>query len=211
MIELILLAITSLIVGFSGAIVPGPVFALTVSESVKIGFIAGPLIVAGHIIIEAIVIVALILGLGPILNTGATVIIVSFFGGLMLVWMGLRLVTTSFKKQVELTCENKPPSKKYTTALGGIILSVSNPYFFVWWATVGGSLLVRGMAVGLAGVIAFALGHWASDLSWYSFVSLCVSRGKKLMGVKTYRTILLACWGFLLFLGAIFLKGSFFT
>ena len=118
MIELILLAITSLVVGFSGAIVPGPVFALTVSESAKIGFLAGPLIVAGHVMIEAIVIASLIFGLGPILKMGATIVTISFLGGLMLAWMGLRLVTSSFKKQVELTCEDKPPKKKVHCNIG---------------------------------------------------------------------------------------------
>lgn len=206
MIEILLLAITSLMVGFSGAIVPGPVFALTVSESAKIGFIAGPLIVAGHILIEAIVIAALILGLGPILKMEATVMTISFLGGIMLLWMGFRLFTSSYKKRAEFKCEENLPGKKYATTLGGVILSVSNPYFFIWWATIGGSLLVRGMAIGLVGIIAFAIGHWASDLSWYSFVSLCVSKGREFMTGKTYRIIFLVCGGFLLVLGIIFLK-----
>lgn len=52
--ELAILASTSFVIGFSGALVPGPLFVVTVMESTKRGYIAGPLIVIGHAITEAL-------------------------------------------------------------------------------------------------------------------------------------------------------------
>ncbi|MEM2309938.1 MAG: LysE family transporter, partial [Candidatus Bathyarchaeia archaeon] len=78
MLDLLGIASLSFIAALSGAIVPGPVFALVVSESLRAGKIAGPLIVLGHFIIEWIIIFMIFLGLGPVLDSKDTRIIVGF-------------------------------------------------------------------------------------------------------------------------------------
>src|SRR4030065_277109 len=88
--------------------------------------------------------------------------------------------------------------------LAGILVSLSNPYWLLWWATVGSSYVVWAMGVGIVGLIAFYSGHILSDLSWYSLVSLLVASGRKIVRDKVYRGLLLACGIFLLGLGGYF-------
>ena len=63
--------ISSFIIALSGALMPGPVLTITISESTKRGFIAGPLIVLGHAILEISLLVLLVLGFADLINNPA--------------------------------------------------------------------------------------------------------------------------------------------
>jgi threonine/homoserine/homoserine lactone efflux protein len=204
--QLVFLAVSSFIVGFSGALVPGPVFVATVVESTKRGYVAGPLIVIGHAAAEAITISALYLGLSLLIGSIVAKVAVGIVGGRFLIWMSYTLINSARKASLQ------PPASDYLTTTGhgpiitGILTSVSNPYFFLWWATVGNDFTLRGIEIaGLLGVAIFALFHWMSDLSWYSFVSASIHKGRKLMSTKVYKSILAICGVFILFLGLVFI------
>jgi threonine/homoserine/homoserine lactone efflux protein len=206
MLELLLFGFTSMIVGFSGALTPGPVLIATISESTRRGFIAGPLIVLGHIAVEVMLIAALLLGLSPILKLTAAQVLVGTLGGLVLLWMGSHLLKTA-SKSARCPSRELERSGKHSTVVLGVLTSVSNPYFFLWWATVGSAFVMKGgVMAGFVGISAFAIGHWMSDLSWYSFVSFCTHKGRRFMTDKTYKIIMGACGVFLFALGLIFLK-----
>jgi len=206
----ITLMISVFILSLSGALMPGPVLVLTVSESVKKGFIAGPLIVLGHIIVESIIIAALLLGLGSIIQLEPVLIIIGILGGSALTWMGYSLLNASYKAQISISKEiKKVETVTHGPIVGGIITSLSNPYFFLWWATIGiGLISLFIMSIGVLNLLAvalFALSHWMSDLLWYSVVSFSIGKGrKKLMSDKTYRTVIGFCGIFLLVFGAYF-------
>jgi threonine/homoserine/homoserine lactone efflux protein len=89
----------------------------------------------------------------------------------------------------------------------GAVLSVANPLWILWWATVGTTWVLwsLSLAAGAIGVVVFYLGHILSDLGWYSMVSLVVSRGKRLMSLRVYRGLLLACGVALIGMGIYFI------
>ncbi|MCU4139967.1 MAG: Threonine/homoserine/homoserine lactone efflux protein [Methanophagales archaeon] len=61
------LFVMGFLTGLSGAVIPGPLFAFVVSDTLKKGFISGPLSALGHVIVEMPLIFAFLLGLGFIL------------------------------------------------------------------------------------------------------------------------------------------------
>jgi len=205
--QLVFLAVSSFIIGFSGALVPGPVFIATVVESTKRGYVAGPLIVIGHAVAETVTIFALYLGLSFLISSTVAKVVIGIVGGSFLIWMSYGLINSAKKASLQL------PSPDYSTTstghgsiITGILTSVSNPYFFLWWATVGNDFTLRGIEIaGLLGVAIFALSHWMSDLSWYTFVSASIHKGRKLMSTKVYKSILAICGVFILFLGLVFI------
>ena len=69
--ELLLLATSWWLIGFTGAMMPGPVTTLIVTETARRGFIAGPLITLGHSLLELAMVVALVFGLGDLLKQNA--------------------------------------------------------------------------------------------------------------------------------------------
>lgn len=204
MLELVIFILTSFIVGLSGAMVPGPMFTVTVSDSVKKGFITGPLVVLGHFIAEFILMIFILSGFSWVVGSTEAAIVIGTLGGVMLIYMGY----TTAKTRTDLQDLSNPdePSSRYGSVLKGVLTSVSNPYFFLWWATIGLAFLFKGLEIaGLVGLIGFIVGHWSSDLGWFSVVSFFSSRGSKVMNEKQFNTIMKICGVFLILLGAYFL------
>jgi threonine/homoserine/homoserine lactone efflux protein len=102
----------------------------------------------------------------------------------------------------ELKNDLLPPIKT------GFVFTILNPAMFIWWFTIGNSLIMRGLAIGFMGVFMLFIGHWFADVSWYTFLSVSLSKGKKFISKKVYEVILLACGIFLLYLGITFLYES---
>lgn len=204
MIEIVLFALTSFGVGLSGALVPGPMFTVTVTDSVKKGFIAGPMVVLGHIMAEIVMMIVILVGLGQILGSQTAAFFIGIFGGIVLIFMGYNISRSNTVLSNIKTDENE--TQKYGSFFKGVITSVSNPYFFIWWGTIGLAFMFKGLALaGIIGLLAFSIGHWLADLSWFSVISFASSRGSKLMNDKTYKVVMVICGVFLVLLGAYFI------
>ena len=91
----------------------------------------------------------------------------------------------------------------------GAIVSLSNPYWTVWWATIGVKLAADGLAIGPLGVVAFFVGHQLADVSWYAFVIIVVHRGKGLLTPRVYCTIMGLLGAVLLYIGVRFIGQAF--
>ncbi len=207
MIEILLFIITSFVVGLSGALVPGPMLTITISDSLKRGFFAGPLIVIGHYIAELALILLIFAGLGWFFGSSTALFLIGTLGGIMMLLMGFR-ITRSSNSLSELK-ENSGIKKDYGPILSGFFTSVSNPFFFIWWATIGWAFIIKGMEIaGIFGVLGFMIGHWASDLSWFSGVSFFTSRGSQIMTEKHYKFIMNISGIFLMLLGIYFLLSA---
>ncbi|MDY6911044.1 MAG: LysE family transporter, partial [Chloroflexota bacterium] len=89
--------------------------------------------------------------------------------------------------------------------LSGIIGSMSNPYWFIWWATIGMTYLLWALKIGTAGVASFFTGHILADLTWYTLISFIVVSGKRIMNDLTYHWLLMVCGTMLVGLGSYFI------
>lgn len=196
---------TSLMVGFSGALMPGPLLTVDISESAKRGFRAGPLLVAGHGIVEALVVVGLTVGLSEIFRDRIVSGAIGILGGAFLLWMGYGIVKAAWRGEVSLKIQAKAARQSSFPVLSGALVSLSNPYWVLWWATVGAAYVLWSLDKGAAGLISFYGGHILSDLTWYSAIALVVSKGKSLLSDSIYRGILLVCGVFLWFLSVYFI------
>ena len=87
----------------------------------------------------------------------------------------------------------------------GIILSLGNPYFLVWWATVGTSLVFKAAEFGLLGLILFAICHWLCDLVWLWILSFLAYTSGDLLGGRFERIITIVSVIFLLIMGCRFI------
>lgn len=181
---------TSFVIALSGALMPGPVLTVTISESSRRGFWAGPLIMVGHGILELALVVLLLLGLGPYLNKDIVFGILGLCGGLILMWMavGMFRCIPSLRLDLEPNIEESGHPIR-----AGVLMSLANPYWFIWWATIGLGYIVYAMKFGAAGVIAFFAGHISADFAWYSLVSLTVSRGRSFFSERLYKGIIAVC------------------
>ena len=195
---------TAFVVGLSGAIMPGPVLAVTISESARRGFRAGPLMVLGHAIVELPLVVALAWGMSEVLEQSLVAGIIGVVGGLSLLVMSYALLRQARRAVSPLEVSSRPHRQVHWLIAAGALLSVANPFWLLWWATVGTKFVLWSLTAGTVGVVIFFIGHILSDLGWYSMVSLVIARGKRLMSLRVYQGLLLTCSLFLVGLGVYF-------
>jgi threonine/homoserine/homoserine lactone efflux protein len=204
MLSLLTIFVGSFVVGLSGAMAPGPVLTVTISETLKRGFKAGPLIVLGHAILEIVLLTLIGLGLGPFFEHPTVVLVFMSAGGVVLLWMGSQMLLANKRIATEALNASGTPSP-YGPVLAGIILSVSNPYWIIWWVTIGMGFVTQSLQYGLIGLLCFYCGHILSDLAWFSFVSFSVSAGRRLCPPMVYRVLFILCGTILVILGSVFI------
>jgi threonine/homoserine/homoserine lactone efflux protein len=88
----------------------------------------------------------------------------------------------------------------------GISATLSNPYWFGWWGSIGAGLIVASSAMGMKGIAAFITGHVLSDLVWYTLVSCLVSLGLSRGQGRWYKALFAVCGIFLIVVGALFVR-----
>jgi threonine/homoserine/homoserine lactone efflux protein len=201
-------------VGLSGAMGPGSLLVVVVTETVRRGFWAGPSAIAGHAAAEIAMVCLLRVGLGKVLAYGQVLGTVGLLGGAMLFYFGYGTVKTARTATLSLNVGEAGTGKPtirglkgfVSTAVAGMAASISNPYWIIWWATVGAAYVATSSGYGPIGPAAFFTGHIAADLAWYSLVSLAIATGTRFFNDKVYRGILFVCGTFLFLFGAYFLK-----
>jgi threonine/homoserine/homoserine lactone efflux protein len=205
---LVLLFLSSTVVALSGAMMPGPMLTAVVTETPRHGAKAGPLVVLGHGILELILLLLLVIGLQPLLTDETVQAALQIAGGLMLVWTGVAMIVAVARRRVSLDWDADDRGARARTVWMGIVSSLANPYWTIWWATIGLSLLTKAYALGLAGLVAFYIGHIIGDLTWYSLVSGALAAGRRFITPGAYRVMLVVAAAFLLCLAAWFLASG---
>jgi threonine/homoserine/homoserine lactone efflux protein len=153
------------------------------------------MVAIGHGIVEIPLMILIFWGIGSLLESVILRVSVGFAGGLYVVWMGIGLLR-------DIDQSKAGPSKdSHSPFLSGIFFSIGNPYFLIWWATVGAALIMRSFAFGVFGFIAFALCHWFCDLGWNTILSFASFKGRQLFGHKFQQVVFIISGMLLLFVG----------
>ncbi len=194
---------TFVLVSLSGALSPGPLTAMSLSEGVRAGRWAGTKLAVGHGLVELPVVLAIAYGLGQFLQRPLVNGLVAVFGAAVLLWMGYGLVSGVLRHQLSLDAATTAPAPamlRYGQVPGGVALTVTNPYWSLWWASLGATYVARtaGIASGLLAVAGLWFIHWLTDLGWLGGLSFLVASGRGLIGERVYRGVLLGCGLFLI-------------
>lgn len=186
---------TSFIIALSGAIMPGPMMTVTISESSQRGAMTGPKMIFGHTILELALVLALLSGLAPLLVRNDVFIFISLSGGTILLWMGISMLRSvpGFKLEDQLSS-----GKQRNLVVAGAVLSAINPYWLIWWASIGLGYIMHSLKFGSMGVAAFFTGHAFADLAFYALLSLGIARGRRFLSNSLYKKLITCCSIFLI-------------
>lgn len=198
----------SFVLALSGAVMPGPMLTVVIRESVRRGPLAGPMVVAGHSLLEMATVAAILLGLGSLLAKPLFFGVTGVVGGSILIYMGVSMVRGLRGKSLDLSIDE---AEGMNPVAGGAVSSISNPYYHLWWATAGVALLSRsGASLGVPGQAVFFGGHVAGDLSWYVLVSCMIHFGRGFLTDFRYRALLCGLAAMILGFGVYFVwEGAF--
>lgn len=189
-----------LVVGFGGAIIPGPLLAFTVFDTSRKKRVTGPRIILGHAVWESIIILIILLGFGDLITQN--ILIIYVLGGVALAIIGVIMMRS---KREEVSMKK---SRVDSSFAGGIFYTAFNPTQPLWWATGGLALLLTGLEMmSTIGVLVVTAGHWLSDLVYYSFISFAVKRNEQHI-VPHQKTIAIVLGIFMMSLGTYFLIQS---
>jgi threonine/homoserine/homoserine lactone efflux protein len=185
-------------ISLSGVMMPGPVFAATIAKGYK-DKNAGIQIALGHGVVEFPLIAVIGLGLGTSFANTGVMLTIGLAGGMVLIYIGYNMIV--MRKEVDETEEFLP----YHPIIVGILTSVSNPYFFLWWATVGLVLIAMALGFGILALVLFAVIHWTCDLLWDYFVSFTVFKSKRLWSEKGHNVVFGICGAIMVIFGVWFI------
>lgn len=200
--------IFSFLVALTGALSPGPLLTFTIYKSLKQkrGYLASIYILLGHATLELILIFALLAGASFFFQNIIFLTFVGIIGGIFLVIYGIfairGVLKTDFETEFALE-ENIIKGYKGNSFIGGILVSLSNPFWTFWWAVIGLSLMVSFNISFLKPVemLLFFLGHELGDIVWYLPISIFVYYGGKSLNPKIYKYVLIGCGAFMIIFG----------
>lgn len=199
------------VVSLSGALMPGPLLAFTVTSAAKRGPYVGILVSLGHGLFECTLVMAIFFGAGALFKNDVLLRVLGGAGALVLGGMGLMMLRglseVSLTAAVSGAQGQAKASRIEHPLVGGILLSALNPTLPVWWAGVGMGLLTQ-YGTNLQTLAYFYAGHLSSDIAWYSLVSLAVGHGRQIISDRVYRIFIAFCAAGLVLFAGFFAYGA---
>jgi threonine/homoserine/homoserine lactone efflux protein len=199
----------SFLVALTGALYPGPLLTFTIYKSLKQkrGYIEAIYILLGHATIEFTLIIALLAGASFFIHNIVFLTFVGVIGGMMLIIYGIFTIKGVLKTDFEMDFtleDNMIKGYKGNSYVGGILVSLSNPFWMLWWAGTGFSLMFVRFNITLLmpmEILIFFLGHELGDIVWYLPISIFVYYGGKSLNPKIYKYILIVSGAFMIVFG----------
>jgi threonine/homoserine/homoserine lactone efflux protein len=191
----------------SGALAPGPLFFETISKGAEIGAKSGLIFSISHTIVEFSLIMLFSLGLITIASESIVKTVIGLIGGTTLIIFGfLQIYKTILSKNKII--KYKKTSTRHLFLIG-LAFTGLNPYFLIWWLTVGANLIIISLEfAALAGVVFMYICHVWMDYVWYTTVAHLAKKGANVIDNKWYKTIITIFGVILVYYGITFIYGG---
>lgn len=199
---------TFFIISLTGALSPGPLTTVAIVEGSRRGKWSGFRLAIGHGLVEIVYVAAIALviwfGRQSILQQPIVIGSIAVVGGIFLIWMGWGMGAGAWRYQLTLDGDVETDSKLGLVPTGSIV-TLSTPYWWIWWALVTPLYIEQALAWGALGLIILFIVHWSTDLGWLTGLAWLAGSGKALISARVYRVVLIICGAALLFFGATFI------
>jgi threonine/homoserine/homoserine lactone efflux protein len=200
--------VTVVIVTASGALAPGPLFFVNIAHGTKSGTKGGIAFSVGHTIAEFSLVLFLALGFLTLADKPVVKSFIGVVGGLFLIGFGV-LQISQFLTSKSLRFGGISMPSRNPLVLG-LFFTGLNPYFIIWWLTVGLKLISDSIMIfaSLAGILFMYIAHVWMDYAWLTFTAYLAKKGTSLMGSRGYKRIMTIFGGILVYFGIKFLVKS---
>ena len=201
MVQLAEFAVAVIVISISGVMSPGPLFAANVAYGLREGTKAGLKMAYGHTVVELPLVILLGIGALSLEILPQFREIIALLGAISLfVFAGIQ-IRSVLKKPTRVF------EGKHGPFLAGIKLSALNPFFLIWWFTIGFKLISDALVIAsFAGIGIMFVFHIWMDYAWLCTVSFLSSKGKKILSNKNYTMFMIGISGVLIYFGIAFAK-----
>ena len=186
-----------IIISASGVMSPGPLFAANVMYGLREGKISGIKLAIGHTIVKFPLIILLGVGFVSIENVPEIRTVITILGAAGLFGFAILQIRSVIKQKFSL--ETKSGQGPF---VAGILLSALNPFFIIWWLTIGLVLISESIQTfGIIGIIILFLFHIWMDYAWLFTIAVFSSKAKNYLSRRNFKiiivglSIILICFG----------------
>ncbi len=208
--DLVNFVATVVVVTASGALAPGPLFFGLLMHGSKEGARAGFSAAIGHTIVELPLVLALALGLLAAASQPMIKGVIGVVGGLGLIGFGVLQIYETIKSKPVSAEIPKAKNLPASSLILGLALTGLNPYFILWWLTIGSVLIVQALAfAAIIGVLIMYVSHVWMDYAFLTTIAHLGKKGKAIVGSRYYKLVLTAFGLVLIYYGATFVLDVF--
>jgi threonine/homoserine/homoserine lactone efflux protein len=202
--------------GFSGAATPGSLLFMVIQKAVQFGWLAGPVMMIGHGVLELVAVILLTTGLIRYARANAVRGAIGVVGGLVLLLLAYlsfgispKAVTQAMAGAAGGAAGAAVGPRQVVELVGlGAAMSVTNPYWWLWWATIGTAHIGWATRRGRAGGGTYLTGHVLADVVWYSAISIALGLGQAFLSHGVLRGIYVGSAVFLAAMGLMFVAAG---
>jgi len=197
---------TVIVVTASGALAPGPMTFSILTYGSKGGARSGFSCAIGHTLVEFPLVLALSLGLLATASQPMIKSIIGIVGGTGLIGFGGLQIYHAAISKPNLNEVSRAPSLPASSIVLGIALTGLNPYFILWWLTIGSILVVQALAfAAVIGVLIMYVSHVWMDYAFLTALAYFSKKGKSIVGSNYYKLVLIAFGVILVYYGLSFI------
>ena len=202
--DLFSFVVTVIILTASGALAPGPLFFATITHGTKHGAKSGLIFSIAHTVVEFLLIMLLALGLLTVASEPMVKMVIGLIGGIVLIAFGTIQIRNSIISNPE---DLKKPKASYRHLfILGLAFTGLNPYFILWWLTVGAQLIIIALEfAAIIGVLFMFVCHVWMDYVWLTGTAYFAKKGTNIMGLKWYKPLLIVFGVILIYFGITFI------
>jgi threonine/homoserine/homoserine lactone efflux protein len=194
-------AIIIIVISASGVMAPGPLFAANISYGLREGTKSGIKMAAGHTIVEFPLVILLGIGVFSLESFPEFRTIISIVGAITLFIFAFVQIKNVLQKNKDISS-----IPKHSPLITGIILSALNPFFIIWWLTIGFKLISDAMLIwAFSGILIVFFLHIWMDFVWLGGISFLASKSSKLLSSGNYKVIMIGLSLLLVYFGITFL------
>ena len=202
MSQLLEFSVLVIVISASGVMAPGPLFAANIAHGIRGGARSGIKMAIGHTIVELPLVIILGIGVFSLELFPEFRTIISIFGAITLFVFAAMQIKTIFRNKETTTNLKQGPF------VSGILLSALNPFFIIWWLTIGFKLISDAMLIwAFSGILILFILHIWMDFAWLGAISYLASKSSKILSNKNYKIIMIGLSVMLVYFGITFLEG----
>ena len=194
-------AIIVIVISTSGVMAPGPLFAANVSYGLREGTKSGIKMTVGHTIVEFPLVILLGIGIFSLESFPEFKMIISIVGAITLFIFAFVQIKNVLQKNKDISS-----IPKHSPLITGIALSALNPFFIIWWLTIGFKLISDAMLIwAFSGILIVFFLHIWMDFVWLGGISFLASKSSRIISNRNYKIIMIGLSLLLVYFGITFL------
>ena len=169
--------------GLAAGMSPGPLLAITISETLQHGKWEGIKVAVSPLITDLPIILSVFFVLSHLKSYNSLIGLISFSGASYLIYSGVESLKIK-PNSIELNSEKKDALKK------GVIVNFGNPHPYIFWISIGGPIIIKSLNTHFWAVILFVFGFYSFLVGSKVIIALIVERSKSFINSKYYFSII---------------------